>query len=310
VTARRFRFGVQCELAPSRREWQAKARRVEELGYQVFLVPDHFGAQFAPAPALLSAAEATRTLRVGALVYDNDFRHPALLAKEAATLDVLSEGRFELGIGAGWMRSEYEQVGLAFDPGPTRVERLAEAIAVLRALWREGPAHFAGKHYAVSGLTATPAPVRPGGPPLLVGGGGPRILRLAGREADSVGVVPRSRADGAGVDLTDLSNAAFADKVRWVREGAGARFDALELNTLIQVVALTDDREAAAATIARGFSLPADALLDSPYALIGSAAQLEQALLERRERFGLSYLVVFERDMEAFAPIAERLAGR
>jgi alkanesulfonate monooxygenase SsuD/methylene tetrahydromethanopterin reductase-like flavin-dependent oxidoreductase (luciferase family) len=167
-----------------------------------------------------------------------------------------------------------------------------------------------GKHYAVSGLTATPAPVRAGGPPLLVGGGGPRILRLAGREAEIVGLVPRSRADGAGLDLADLSNAAFADKVRWVREGAGARFDALELNTLIQVVAFTDDRSAAAATIARDFSVPADAVLDSPYTLIGNAAQIEGALLERRERFELSYLVVFERDMEGFAPIAQRLAGR
>lgn len=306
----RFRFGVQCDLAASRREWQAKARRVEELGYQVFLVPDHFGEQFAPAPALLSAAEASATLRVGTLVYDNDFRHPALLAKEAATLDVLCEGRFELGLGAGWMRSEYEQVGLPFEPGPTRVERLEEAIAVLRTLWRDEPAHFAGKHYALSGLTATPAPVRAAGPPLLVGGGGPRLLRLAGREADIVGLVPRSRADGAGLDLTDLSSTAFADKVRWVREGAGARFEALELNTLVQVVALTDDRAAAAATIGRNFSLSADTLLDSPYALIGSPVQIERALRERRERFGLSYLVVFERDMERFAPIAQRLAGR
>jgi probable F420-dependent oxidoreductase len=305
-----FRFGVQCELAPSRREWQAKARRVEALGYQVFLVPDHFGAQFAPAPALLSAAYATRALRVGTLVFDNDFRHPALLAKEAATLDVLCEGRFEFGIGAGWMRSEYEQAGIAFEPGPTRVDRLEEAIAALRALWRDGPAHFTGKHYVVSGLTATPAPLRAGGPPLLIGGGGPRILRLAGREADIVGLVPRSRADGAGLDLADLSSVAFADKVRWVREGAGARFDALELNTLIQVVALTDDRSAAAATIARGFSLSAETVLDSPYTLIGNAAQIEQELIERRERFGLSYVVVFERDMELFAPIAQRLAGR
>jgi probable F420-dependent oxidoreductase len=307
---RPFRFGVQCTLAASRAEWQAKARRVEALGYQALLVPDHFGAQFAPAPALVSAAEAAPTLRVGTFVYDNDFRHPALLAKEAATLDVLCEGRFELGLGAGWMRSEYEQVGLEFAPGPTRVERLEEAIAALRALWRDHPAHFAGKHYAVSGLAGTPAPLRPCGPALLLGGGGPRVLSLAGREADVASLVPRSRADGAGLDLADLSSAAFADKVRWVREGAGPRFADIELNTLIQAVAVSDDPSAAAAALGRSLSLPADTILDSPYALLGTAGSLEQTLLERRERFGLSYLVVFERDMEPFAPIAERLAGR
>jgi probable F420-dependent oxidoreductase len=303
-----FRFAVQCDLADSRHAWQEKARRIEADGYQLLVLPDHFGAQFSPVPALVSAAEATRALRVGTLVFDNDFRHPALLAKDVATLDVLTDGRFECGIGAGWMRSEYEQVGLPFDPGPTRVARLEEAIAVLRALWRNAPAEFAGKHYAVSGLTGTPAPRRPGGPPLMVGGGGPRVLRLAGREADIASVVPRSRPDGAGLDLEDLSEAAFADKVRWVREGAGAR--EVELNTLIQGVVVTEDRAGAAAALAKSYGLSAETVLDTPYVLLGSASAIEERLLALRERYGVSYYAVFERDRAALAPIARKLAGR
>jgi len=306
---RAFRFGVQCWLAASRSEWQAKARRVEALGYQVFLVPDHFGEQFAPLPALLSAAEATRTIRIGSLVFDNDFRHPALLAKEAATLDVLSDGRFEFGIGAGWMRSEYEQAGLAFESGATRVARLEEAIPLIRSVWRGGPANFAGAHYRLAGLESAPRPMQRAGPPLMIGGGGPRILRLAAREADIVGLVLRSRADGNGLDLGDLSSAALDDKVRWVREAAGPRFAALELSTLLQTVAISSDRLGTAARLAKAFGVPSDAVLDTPYALIGTEPEIEALLRERRERFGLSYYVLFERDMEAFAPIAARLAG-
>jgi probable F420-dependent oxidoreductase len=305
----RFRFGVQCSLAASRREWQEKARRVEALGYQVFVVPDHFGEQFAPGPALLSAADATESLRIGALVFDNDFRHPALLAKEAATLDLLSEGRFELGIGAGWMRSEYEQAGISFDAGATRVARLEEAVPLIRGLWSGAPVSVSGRHYRVAQLAGLPRPEQRPGPPLLIGGGGRRILSLAAREADIVGLVLRSRRDGAGLDLADISSAALDEKVRWVREAAGARFGALELNTLVQAVAVTSDRARAAERLTRAFGLSADALLDTPYALIGSEPEIEGQLRERRARFGLSYYVVFERDMEAFAPIAARLAG-
>lgn len=306
---RAFRFGVQCWLAGSRSEWQAKARRVEALGYQVLLVPDHFGEQFAPVPALLSAAEATRSIRIGSLVFDNDFRHPALLAKEAATLDLLADGRFEFGIGAGWMRSEYEQAGLAFEPGATRVARLEEAVPLIRSIWRGGPASFAGKHYRLAGLESAPLPAQRPGPPLMIGGGGPRILRLAAREADIVGLVLRSRADGNGLDLDDLSSAALDDKVAWVREAAGERFAALELNTLLQAIAITSDRLDTATRLSKAFGVPSDAVLDTPYALVGSAPEIESLLQERRQRFGLSYYVLFERDMEAFAPIAARLAG-
>jgi alkanesulfonate monooxygenase SsuD/methylene tetrahydromethanopterin reductase-like flavin-dependent oxidoreductase (luciferase family) len=188
------------------------------------------------------------------------------------------------------------------------VARLEEAIAVLRALWRAAPAEFSGKHYAVSGLAGTPAPRRPGGPPLLVGGGGPRVLRLAGREADIASVVPRTLADGAGLDLGDLSEAAFADKVRWVRQGAGARD--VELNTLIQGVAVTEDRAGAAEAVGKSYGLSAETVLETPYVLLGSASAIEERLLALRERHGVSYYALFERDREAFAPIARRLTAR
>jgi probable F420-dependent oxidoreductase len=306
---RAFRFGVQCSLAASRAEWQAKARRVEELGYQALLVPDHFGDQLAPVPALLSAAEATRAIRIGSLVFDNDFRQPALLAKEAATLDLLCDGRFEFGIGAGWMRSEYEQAGLAFDSGPTRVARLEEAVPLIRSVWAGGPATFAGAHYRLNGLESAPLPVQRPGPPLLIGGGGPRILRLAAREADIVGMVLRSRADGNGLDLTDLSSAALDDKLGWVRKAAGARFAALELNSLLQAVVVTSDRLDGARRLSQAVGVPPDVVLDTPYVVIGTAEEIEAQLQERRARFGISYWVLFDRDMEIFAPIAARLAG-
>jgi probable F420-dependent oxidoreductase len=306
---RAFRFGVQCTIARSGREWREKAQRIEALGYQTFFVCDHFGEQLSPVPALVSAAEAAPGLRVGTLVFANDFRHPVELAKQTATLDLLCEGRFECGLGAGWMRSEYEQAGIPFEPGATRVARLEEAVAILRALWRPEPVHFAGRHYAVSGLVGRPAPARSGGPPLLIGGGGPRILRFAGREAEIVGIVPRARGDGAGLDLGDFRYAAFAKKVGWVREGAGARFESLELSTLIQAVVVTDDRGAAAAQLARAYGLERDVLLDSPYLLIGTAAEIEAQLRALRDRFGVSYFALFERDAERFAPIARALAS-
>jgi len=309
MTDRAFRFGVQCALAGSRREWQDKARRVEALGYQSFLVPDHFGGQLAPVPALVSAAEATDTIRLGSLVFDNDFRHPAMLAKEVATLDLLCDGRFELGLGAGWLKREYDQAGMEFAPGPVRVSRMQEAVAMLRAIWSGEPATFEGAHYALHDLDCPPLPTQRPAPPLLIGGGGPRMLRFAARHADIVAVVPRSLPQG-GLDLTDTSPAAFAEKLAWVKEASGERFAELELNTLIQAIAVTDDRDAAANALAKPLQLDPQAVLESPLILIGSPSEIEDALLERREGLALSYYCLFERDMEDFAPIAARLAGR
>jgi probable F420-dependent oxidoreductase len=296
-----FRFGVVCTKAESRRHWVDKVRRVESLGYQILLVPDHLGDQIAPLPALMCAADATSTLRVGTLVLDNDFRHPAVLAQDAATVDVLSEGRFELGLGAGWMREEYDQAGVAFEPGATRVQRLEEALRVVKGLWREGRASVAGKHYTITDLDGRPKPVQRPRPPILVGGGGKRILTIAGREADIVGIVPRSRVDGSGLDLTDVSAEAADDKVSWIQAAAGPRAGSLELNTLIQAVVVSDDGRDAAAQLARRWKVSAETVLNSPYVLIGSTGEIGDAVHARRERYGISYYAVFESAMESWA---------
>src|SRR5918993_3064848 len=185
---RPFRFGIQLGSAPPGTDWASVAREAEDLGYSTLFMPDHFGDQLAPVPALATAAEATTTLRVGPLVLDNDYKHPVVTAKEMATLDVLSGGRLELGIGAGWMASDYEQSGITMDPAGERVERLEEAVAVLKGLFAPGAFSTDGKHSRIAALKGLPKPVQSPGPPLLIGGGGPRGLALARRGGDIVGI--------------------------------------------------------------------------------------------------------------------------
>jgi probable F420-dependent oxidoreductase len=307
--AHRFRFGVVCRALRSRTAWLTTARRAETLGYSTLLIPDHLGDQFAPAPALQAAADATTRLRVGSLVFANDFRHPVVLAKEAATLDVLSDGRFELGIGGGWLRAEYTQAGIPFDPPGVRITRLEEALRVLKALFADGRASFAGAHYTVNGLEGLPKPVQRPHPSLLIGGGGRRLLTLAAREADIVSIIPRAQREGAGLDLADASAAAFAEKVEWVRAAAAERFQRLELSTLVQVVEVTTDRRAAAGRIAPRFQATAEDMLDMPYALIGTTEEIARDLRRVRERHGVTYVVVFEPAMDVLAPVVARLAG-
>ena len=187
---RPFRFGVQCSSPPdgTRNGWSELARTCEGLGYSTLTVADHFDDQLAPIPALMAAADATTTLRVGALVLCTDFTHPVVIAKEAATIDVLSDGRFELGLGAGWMTSDYERTGIAFDSASTRIERMGEALTVIDQLWSDAPCTFDGKHFSISDLDGRPKPVQRPRPPVLVGGGGKRVLSLAARQADIVGL--------------------------------------------------------------------------------------------------------------------------
>ena len=204
---RPFRFGVSVHGSKSRAEWIGVARQAEVLGYSTLLIPDHLGDQLSPIPALLAAAEATSTLRVGSLVFDNDFRHPVMLAKEAATLDVLSGGRLELGLGAGWMKPEYERAGIPFERASVRIEKMEEAIQIVKGLFADGPLDFAGQYYTITGLEGFPKPVQRPHPPLHIGGGGQRLLSIAAREADIIGFIPRARADGKGQDLTDATPA-------------------------------------------------------------------------------------------------------
>ena len=301
-----FRFAVQTSTAPDAAAWRARARQIEDLGYSTLYVPDHFIDQWGPLVALTVAAEATTTLNVGALVFDNDYRHPVVLAKEVATLDLISGGRVEFGLGAGWMRTDYEQSGIAYDEPAVRIDRLEEALAVYEQLWR-GPATFSGEHYQVAGAVAEPST---SAPKLVIGGGGKRVLGLAARHADIVGVNPSLRS-GAVDEATARSAVAelFDQRVTWIREAAGDRFDDLELQVLTFVVAVGGDRDEVARMLAPGLGISEEQARDVPIALVGDVDAICDQLLERRERWGFSYWVVHDPEMEAFAEVVARLAG-
>ena len=307
-----FRFGMNVRHAASRAEWVDKARKVEDLGYSSLTLPDHLADMLAPIPAVVSAAEATKRLRVGTNVLNNDLRHPVLVAREAATVDLLTDGRLDLGLGAGHMQSEYDQAGLRFDPGATRVERLGEAVTVIKSLLRGEQVTFVGRHYRVTGHAIHPLPVQRPHPPILIGGNGRRILTLAAKEADIVGLSGITfRAGGKEPDLSAWKTAAVDERVRLVREAAGDRYDRLELSALVQRVIVTDNPRQAAEELAKRWpQLSAEEILESPYALIGTVDHLVEELQRRRERWGISYYVTFEPYMDAFAPVVARLTGR
>lgn len=309
MTPRAFRFGVTVPAVAAGSAWAERARRVEQLGYSILQMPDHFREQLAPVPALTAAALATTRLRVGSLVFSNDFRHPVVLAKEAATLDVLSGGRFELGLGSGWLREEYDQAGIPFDAPGTRIERMAEAVTVVKGLLTGEPVHFTGRHYTIAGLRGTPTPIQRPHPPLVIGGGGERLLSLAAREASIVSLVPRARRDGGGLDRGDFGEVAFRQKIAWVRAAAGDRLAALELHTLIQAVVVTDRRAIAAEQLATRFKIGPELVLESPYVLCGTVEEICETLRRRRQTHGISYVTVFDRDLEVFAPVVERLTA-
>jgi probable F420-dependent oxidoreductase len=307
---RPFRFGVQISTAGSAADWAALARRAEELGYSSVFMPDHFGDQFAPVPALMAAADATTELRVGALVFANDYKHPVVLAKEVATIDVLSGGRFELGIGAGWMNTDYDQSGIDHDRPGVRIDRLAESLTICKGLFGDDPVTFEGDHYTISGMDGLPKPVQRPHPPILVGGGGQRVLTLAAQEADIVGINPKLTS--GQVDSAAARNGApeiTDEKVRWVKEAAGDRYDTLELNMLVFAVVVTDDRQGTAEMMAPLFDLDPDVVEDYPLAWIGTEDEIVESLQQRRERWDVSYLVVQADAMEAAAPVVARLAG-
>jgi probable F420-dependent oxidoreductase len=309
---RPFRFGVMFHSAGTRQILTEKARRVEDLGYSTFLLPDHLDQSFGALPALAVAAEVTTRLRLGTLVLANDFRHPVQLAKDIAMLDLLSGGRFELGLGAGWRQREYEQAGISYDSTPVRINRLAESLHVLTGLFADGTFAFAGEFYTVADLDGQPKPAQQPHPPILVGGGGKRILSLAAREANIVSIIPRARPEGSGQQSADWSSATEAatrKKLDWIREAAGDRFDALELNAMVYAVMVADDRRAAASKLADRFDLTQEDVIASPNILVGSIEQMVDDLRHRREDFRISYIAVPEHFMEPFVPVMERLVG-
>ncbi len=305
-----FRFALQASKAASPAAWRTLARKAEDLGYSTLYVPDHLDDQWAPMVAATVAAEATTTLRVGTLVLDNDFRHPVVLAKEAATLDVVTGGRFEFGIGAGWMTTDYEQSGITMEKPSVRVARLAESLEIMRAMWRDGNATFTGDHYCVTGAAGTPVPTTPGGPPLVIGGGGRRILTLAGEYADIVSIVPSLTAGYVGPEVAAESVVEkYTDRVRWAREAAGERAGELEFQCWTVAVRVVPNAEEVIASLASLFGLTPDQLRSAPLALIGTAKEITEILLTRREELGFSYVVVHEAEMDALAPVIAELAG-
>jgi probable F420-dependent oxidoreductase len=307
ATQRPFRFGTGCYQARSRQEYLGHIRKVEDLGYSILLTPDHFEDQLAPLTALTAAAEATRALRIGSFVFANDFRHPVVLASEAATLDVLSEGRFEFGIGTGYLGPDYAMAGFSLDPPGVRVGRLEESVQIIKGLFGDEPVTFTGNHYSVTGINGYPKPHQRPHPPLLIAGGGKRVLSLAAREADIIGVMMQSRE--GRIDFTSGSSTATAERVEWVRQAAGNRFANLEFNTLLFGVVISNHRQRAADDLARPLGLTGEQLLDTVHFLVGTVDQITEDMQRWRERFGISYIAVLPEYMDALAPAVARLAG-
>ncbi len=314
---RPFRFGVQLAKLPVP-GWQDALRRIEAQGYSSVLWPDHFGDQWDPTTAIAAAAAATERLRLGTLVYDVDYRHPVVFAKAAATLHLLSGGRTEFGIGAGWMESDYREAGIPYDPPGVRIGRLEEALEIIRGMWTQERTTFEGRHYQVHDI-ARAVELPPGDvPPVLIGGGGPRILRLAGRLADIVGINPRLHEGRVTAETArDLRPEKVREKVGWVREAAeaaGRDPDALELTTLSFAVAITDDPRPVRELLASRTGMTPEEVADCPLFLTGSGAELRERIEKRREETGINYLVIQGGDpslLERFAvEIVGPLAGR
>ncbi|MCU1426623.1 MAG: putative F420-dependent oxidoreductase, family, partial [Actinomycetia bacterium] len=274
-------------------------------------MPDHFiDTALAPMPAMAMALAHTTTLRVCALVLDNDYKHPAIVAKETATMDVLRDGRADLGIGAGWMQVDYDALGLPYDRAGVRVDRLEEALAVVKGCWAEGPFSFTGTHYTIANYDAIPKPVQQPRPRILVGGGAPRVLRLAGREADIVGINPNLRAGAVTADAVHTSLAEeTAQKIAWVKEGAGDRFDDIELQIRYFLCTITDNAQKLAEAVAPGFGISPEEVQTSGVALIGTVEQMINELQRRRDTWGVSNIVIGDDMLDGFAPVVAKLAG-
>jgi probable F420-dependent oxidoreductase len=308
---RPFRFGVQASTANNRAEWVSLANRVEANGYDVLTMPDHFGDQLAPVPALMTAADATTALRIGALVWDNDYKHPVVLAKELATMDVLSDGRLEIGIGAGWMISDYEQAGMPYDSPKVRIDRFIEGVAIIKGAMAEGAFSHSGEHYTVTGYNGMPKPVQGPCPPILIGGGGKRVLSYAAREADIIGINGTMTAGVIGPDaISTMTAEAVDEKVAIVRAAAGDRMSQIEMNVRVFMVNVTEHRAATIDKMSSAIGVPNSFMEASPFALIGNPAQMIEDLLARREKWGFSYIIVGAEDVESFAPVVAALAGK
>jgi len=307
---RPFRFGAQVADVKPGKAWADLARKLEDGGYSTLFVPDHLDDQVAPLPAMTWAAAATSGLRVGSLVFDNDFKHPVVLAKEAATLDLLSDGRLELGIGAGWMHTDYETSGIPFERAGVRIDRLQEAVTVIKGLLGGQPFSFEGTHYKIKDLTGTPKPVQQPRPPILIGAGAKRMLRFAAREADIVSVNFDMSPGAINADVVTTGTANLtAQKVDLIRDAAGDRFDDIELSVTVFMAALHENRDQLAEMVAGSFGQPQELVLESPHFCTGTETQIVEQLQERREKYGFSYVVFSGGSYEAMLPVVGKLAG-
>ena len=308
---RPFRFGVQCSRASTRSEWIDLARRTEANGFDCLTMPDHFTDQLAPVPALQAVADATTTLRVGALVWDNDYKHPVVLAKELATIDLLSEGRLEIGIGAGWMISDYEQAGMPYDAAGVRIDRFIEGLEIIKRAMNEGAFSFSGKHYTINNYDGLPKPIQRPCPPILIGGGGKRVLSFAAREADIIGINGTMTAGVVGPDaISTMTADAVEEKVGIVRSAAGPRLADIEMNIRAFFVKVTDDASGTISGMAQMIGVEPTMVADTPFALIGPVNKIVDDLLARRERWGFSYVIVGAEDVDSFAPVVAALNGK
>jgi probable F420-dependent oxidoreductase len=317
---RPFRFAVQSFSAKSGKEWRERAKRAEALGYSALHLADlvvggeamtksnHPMQELAAVPAMMSAAEATTTLKVGCRVFCIDYQHPVVLAKQAATIDLLSDGRLELGLGAGWVTAEYAAMNIPMDSAGVRISRLEETIGAMRAMFTGEPVAVSGKHLQLAGFSG--APKRPF-PPLMIGGGGKRVLSLAAREADIVSFNFNNRAGVIGPDGVKSSTAdATAEKLGWVKAAAGARFEKIELEIAAYFTFVQDGAEAIAAGMGGAMGLSKEEMLRHPHGLFGTVDSVTAELERRRQRYGISYVTVGDTAMEAFAPVVARLAGK
>lgn len=321
---RPFRFGVLSGIDSfSKRELQDAARRAEAAGYDVFQWSDHVAGPgramtatghppqgLAAVPALMALADATQQLRVSTLVSCIDYHHPAVIANEMASIDLLSDGRLEVGLGAGWVRGEYEALGIRFDPAPVRLERLAEAATLIKLLFAGGEVSFEGEHYRVQGVEGAPRPVQLPHPPIVIGGGSRRVLELAAREANIVSINYNNKSGKLGPEgYATGTEQATLRKIAWIREAAGDRYDDLEIHIGAYFTVITDDRASGIEQVSGWFGLPAAEIVDHPHVLVGSVESICEDLLARRERYGISYISVGAALIDAFGPVVARLAG-
>ncbi len=308
-----FRFGLQLHSPVESMTWLDTARFAEDCGFSSILVPDHFHHQYGPISALAAAAAVTTTLKVGALVFGNDYRHPVMLAKEIATLDHIAEGRVEFGLGAGWMRTDYDQAGLRYDRPGVRIERMVESLEIIRLCWAGEGFDYHGEHYQIAGYDGHPKPYTEGGPPVIIGGGGPRMLGVAAEQADIVAITANLGAGEVGTDaIADSMPAAYDAKLKRVREVAGERLDSIEISSLTMNLAVTDDPEETFDLFAQLFGVPVDVVAESPALIAGSVAQIIELLQARRERWGFNYVVVQcdgSRGLDQFPAVIRALNG-